>query len=219
MRVRRRLLLLLVPLAVLAVLAVGTLYWGQQQHALVVLANQQRDDAVASAATAQSQAVQAEASLTAVLGQQAAAAGATATVVAQAAAPRQALESALGQLFIAYQQPVGTAYDQLSQSFGPDALSVVRQEADYLRSAGNHLGGTSTFTVNSDAPVSTGPDTVTIHTTETWVYDELDDANQRQRCFSETTSQTYSLRRTTTGSPPWLVTNVQLEGGASRKNC
>jgi uncharacterized protein HemX len=165
MRFRRRVLLVLVPLVVLAALAVGTVYWGQQQRALVVLAEQRRTDAEAAAATAQSQAAQAQASLTAIANQQAASAAATATVVARAAEPRQALETALGRLFAAYQDPVGAAYDQLSQYFGPDALNVVRGEADYLRANGLHLGGSSTFSVNSDAPNPTGADAVTIHTT------------------------------------------------------
>lgn len=215
-RIRHTLLLVLVPLVALLVLLLGTLRWGEQQQALVVLAEQRRADAQAAEATAQTQAVEAQASLTAIADQQAAVAAATATVVAQAAEPRQALLTALGRLFAAYQDPAGGAYDQLSQYFGPAALSIVRGEADYLRANDLHLGGSSTFTVNSDAPSQTGPDTVTVHTIETWTYDARDQSNTSQRCFSDTSGQTYTLQRT---GQSWLVTNVHLEGNPSRKNC
>src|SRR5262249_9564432 len=142
---RRRLLALLVPLAILAVLVAAGILFVDQQSARARLAESELQPALARAQAAEDRAVRAEASLTAIAVSRQFEAAATATVVAQANEPQRALERILGRLFDVFQDPTGPSYDQLSNVFSQDALQTVRPEADYLRANGRHLGGASTF--------------------------------------------------------------------------
>jgi hypothetical protein len=153
--------------------------------------------------------------LTAIAQQRVAEAAATATVVAQANEPQRALERILGRLFAVYQDPTGSGYDQLSDVFSPDALQVVRGEADYLRVNGRHLGGASTFNVDASAPQQESADRVQIHTNERWLYDERDASDTRVRCFVEDSDQTYML---VLNGQNWTVDAIQL-GGTKRSDC
>src|SRR6266852_3135413 len=90
-RFRRRLLALLVPLAVLSVLAAAAVLWLDQQSARARLAEAQLVPALARADAAEARAVKAEAALTAIAQQRVADAAATATAVARVneSAPEQ----------------------------------------------------------------------------------------------------------------------------------
>jgi hypothetical protein len=140
---------------------------------------------------------------------------ATATAAAQVDEPQRALERILGQLFAVFQEPTGPGYDQLATVFSQDALQTVRPEADFLRGNGRHLGGASTFNVDAGPPQTIAPDRAQIHTHERWVYDERDDADQRQRCFIEDSEQTYVLALK---GQAWTVDDVQL-GATIRADC
>jgi hypothetical protein len=214
-RLRRSLLALLVPLAVLAVLAAAGTLWVDQQSARARIAEGELQPVRARAEAAEARAARAEASLTAIEQQRLVVAAATATVVARPNEPLRALERALGRLFGAFQDPTGPAFDQLSQVFNPGALSALRAEADYLRQTGRHLGGDSTFNVDASPPTQDGPDRASIRTHERWLYDERDQSDQRQRCFTEDSDQTYTLIRT---GEDWIIDEVQL-AGSSRVNC
>src|SRR5437868_5464963 len=161
-RFRRRLLALLVPLAIVAVLIAAGMLWVDQQSARAKLAEAELGPAVARADAAEARAARAEASLTAIAQQQVALARATATAVATANEPQRALERALGRLFGAFQDPTGAAFDQLGDVFSPAALPTVRAEADYLRGTGRHLGGASTFNVDASPVVQLAPDRVQV---------------------------------------------------------
>src|SRR5207302_586945 len=106
-------LALLVPLAIVAVLVAAGMLGLDQQSARVRLAEAELSPALARADAAEARAARAEASLTAIAQQQVATARATATAVATASEPQRALERALGRLFGAFQDPTGTAFDQL----------------------------------------------------------------------------------------------------------
>ena len=214
-RLRRRLLAVLVPLTIVAVLAAGAILWLDQQSARARIAEAELQPAIARAEAAESRAVRAEASLTAIAQERVAAAAATATAVSAANEPERALERALGRLFAVFQDPTGTGYDQLSNVFSPSALQTVRAEADYLRVTGRHLGGVSTFNVDASPPDRLPDDRVQIHTRERWVYDERDEADRRQRCFVEDSDQTYQLRL---NGQDWIVDQYQL-GSTQRSNC
>lgn len=215
-RFRRRLIALLLPLTVIAVLAAAAVLWLDQQSARARLAESELQPALDRAATAEARASRAEAALTSIALQDQANAAATATVVAQANEPQQQLERILGRLFGVFQDPTGAGYAQLSDVFSESALQTVRPEADYLRSTGRHLGGASTFTVDASAAQQIAPDRFQIHTTEQWLYDERDDADRRQRCFIEKSDQTYVL--STAGAQTWQVQDIQL-GGTNRTDC
>jgi hypothetical protein len=213
-RFRRRLIALLLPLTIVALLfAAGTL-WLEQQSARARLAEAQLEPVLARATAAEGRAVRAEASLTAIASQRLAEASATATAVSRAADPQRALERALGRLFAAFQEPTGRAYDQLSDAFGPNALPAVRAEADHLRGNGLRLGGDSTFTVESSAPSRIDADRVEVHTIERWTYDERDASDRRQRCFVEDSDQTYVMLHLP--NDVWIVDEVRF--GASRRS-
>jgi hypothetical protein len=214
-QVRRRLLALLVPLAVLAVLVAAGVLWVDQQSARARLAEAELQPALARADAAEARAARAEASLTAIALNRQAEAGATATAVSQANEPQRALERILGRLFAVFQDPAGPGYAQLSQVFSETALPTVRPEADYLRANGRHLGGASTFNVDASAPQQVAPDRTQIHTNERWLYDERDDADRRQRCFIEDSDQTYIMLL---AGQTWTVDEVQL-GGTHRGDC
>ena len=214
-RLRRLLLALLVPLAILGVLAAAAVSWVDQQSARARLAEAELQPALARAEAAETRAARAEASLTAIAVQRQAVAAATATVVAQANEPLRALERILGRLFGAFQDPTGAAYDHLSDDFSPNALPTVRLEADYLRSKGLHLGGASTFNVNAAPPGQTASDRAQVHTTERWLYDERDDDDKRMRCFIEDSEQTYTLQL---NGQNWVVDDLQL-GSTHRSDC
>jgi hypothetical protein len=214
-RLRRRLLALLVPLTILAVLAAAGTLWMDQQSARARIAEAELEPLRVRAEAAETRAAVAETSLTAIARQQVVEAAATATVAARPNEPLRALERNLGHLFDAFQNPVGPAYDDLGKYFSQGALVPLRAEADYLRQTGRHLGGESTFNVDASPPVADGPDRSSIRTHERWVYDERDDADQRQRCFAEESDQTYTLVR---ASDDWLVDEVQF-AGSSRVNC
>jgi hypothetical protein len=214
-RFRRRLLALLVPLAILAVLAAASMLWMDQQSARARLAEAELGPALARADAAEARAARAEASLTAISLQQVAFARATATAVAMANEPQRALERALGRLFGAFEDPVGTAFDQLGDVFGPAALQTMRAEADYLRATGRHLGGASTFNVDASPVVQQAPDRAQVHTSERWLYDERNESDVRQRCFIEDSDQTYTLRL---AGSAWIVDEVAL-GATHRADC
>ncbi|HTD77171.1 MAG TPA: hypothetical protein VK898_06020 [Chloroflexota bacterium] len=214
-RFRRRLLGLLVPLAILAVLGASAVLWLDQQSARARLAEAQLEPALARAQAAESRALRAEASLTAIADQRLAEAAATATVVSAVNEPQRALERNLGRLFATFQDPTGAGYDQLSDYFAPEPLRTLRPEADYLRGTGRHLGGASTFSVNASPTQQVAPDRAQVHTIERWLYDERDESDQRQRCFIEDSDQTYTLRLS---GQVWTVDEVQL-GGTRRSDC
>lgn len=214
-RFRRVLLALLVPLAILGVLGSTAVGWMDQQSARARLAEAELQPALARAEAAETRAARAEASLTTIAVQRQAEAAATATAVAQTNEPLRALERILGRLFGAFQDPVGAAYDHLSDDFSPSALQTVRLEADYLRSTGGHLGGASTFNVNASPPEQTAGDRAQVHTTERWLYDERDDADKRARCFIEDSEQTYTLQLS---NQHWVVDEIQL-GSTHRSDC
>ncbi len=214
-RFRRRLLALLVPLAIVAVLAAAAMLWLDQQSARARLAEAELQPALARADAAETRAQRAESQLTAIAVQRVAEAGATATAVSQANEPQRALERILGRLFAAFQDPTGAAYNQLSDIFSPSALPTVRPEADFLRSTGRHLGGASTFTLDVSSPQQIAADRTQLHSVERWLYDERDDADTRQRCFIEDSDQTYVVQRT---GQTWSVDEIQL-GGTHRADC
>ena len=214
-RFRRRLLGLLVPLAILAVLGASAVLWLDQQSARARLAEAQLQPALARAEAAESRALRAEASLTAIAEQRLAEAAATATVVSAVNEPQRALERNLGRLFATFQDPTGAGYDQLSDYFAPEPLRTLRPEADYLRGNGRHLGGASTFSVNASPTQQVAPDRAQVHTIERWLYDERDESDQRQRCFIEDSDQTYTLRLI---GQVWTVDEIQL-GGTRRSDC
>jgi hypothetical protein len=214
-RFRRRLLAILFPLALLAVLATAVVMWGDQQSARARLAEAELEPALARAQAAETRAAQAEASLTAIAQDRATAAAATATAVAAGNEPQRALERILGRLFDAFQDPTGPSYDQLSDDFSQSALDTVRPEADYLRAYGLHLGGASTFNIDASAPEQISQDRAQVHTNETWLYDERNDADQRQRCFIEASDQTYIL---VLNGQNWTVDDIQL-GSTHRSDC
>jgi hypothetical protein len=215
MRFRRRVLALLVPLAVLGVLGAASVLWLDQQGARARLAEAELQPALVRAEAAEARATRAEASLTAIAVQRVAEAGATATAVAHVDEPRQALGKALARLFAAFQEPTGPSYDTLSDVFAQASLQTLRPEADYLRSTGRHLGGASTFSYDASPPQQIAADRAQVHTTERWLYDERDEADKRLRCFVEDSDQTYVLRQS---GQTWLVDEVQL-GGTRRSDC
>jgi len=212
---RRRLLAILQPLTIVGVLGAAAVLWLDQQSARARLAEAQLEPAVARAEAAESRAVRAEASLTSIAVQRVAEAAATATVVARVDEPKTALERALGRLFAAFQEPTGRGYDQLSDVFAPAALQGLRAEGDFLRSTGRHLGGASTFSVNASPADQLAPDRAQIHTIERWLYDERDDADRRQRCFTEDSDQDYLMRL---NGQLWIVDDFHV-GGTRRADC
>lgn len=214
-RFRRRLISVLVPLTIVAVLGAAATLWLDQQSARARLAEAQLEPALARAQAAEARAARAESSLTAIAEQRIAEAGATATAVSRVNEPKQALERALGRLFAAFQDPTGRAYDTLGEVFSQGALNTLRAEADFLRGNGRHLGGASTFNLESSPINRLDQDNVEIHTVERWLYDERDAADARQRCFIEDSDQTYVLKRQ---GQDWVVDAVQL-GNTRRTNC
>src|SRR5438445_10357056 len=96
-RFRRRLLALMVPLAIFPILGGAAVLWFDEQSARARLAEAELQPAIARAETAESRAARAEASLTAIAQQRVAEAGATSTAVAQASEPQRALERHLGR--------------------------------------------------------------------------------------------------------------------------
>jgi hypothetical protein len=217
-RFRRRLLAVLIPLTIVAVLIAAALQWLDQQSARARLAEAQLEPALARADAADARAARAEASLTAIAQQRIVEAATTATTVARASEPQRALEWNLGRLLLVFQEPTGTGYNQLADVFSPSALQTLRPEADYLRGRGLHLGGASTWSLTTSPPEQVAPDRTQIHTVEQWLYDERDDADHRQRCFVEDSDQTYMLRLNAPGNATWVVEEVQL-GGTHRSDC
>jgi hypothetical protein len=214
-RFRRRLISILVPLTIVAVLGAAATLWLDQQSARARLAEAQLEPALARAQAAEDRAARAEASLTAIAAQQVAQAGATATAVARVNEPKGALERALGRLFAAYQDPAGPAYDQVSQFFSTQALPTMRAEADFLRGQGRHLGGTSTFNVEASPVNKLADDRAEIHTIERWQYDERDGSDKRVRCLVEDSDQTYTLKQQ---GQDWIIDEVVL-GNTRRSDC
>jgi hypothetical protein len=212
---RRGLLALLVPLAILAVLAAAAMMWLDQQSARARIAEDQLQPALTRADAAEARAVRAEASLTAIADRQVVLAAATATSVATANEPQRALERSLGRLFGAYQDPTGGGFERLGDAFSQSALQTVRAEGDYLRATGRHLGGASTFNVDAGPVQPVAPDRAQVHTTERWLYDERDDQDRRQRCFTEDSDQTYVLLRS---GQNWTIDEIQL-GATRRTDC
>src|SRR5205823_313003 len=101
-RLRRRLLAVMVPLAILSVLAAGATLWVDQQSARARIAEAELEPIRARALAAEARAARAEASLTGIAQQRAAEVAATATVVARATDPLRELERALGRLFASF---------------------------------------------------------------------------------------------------------------------
>jgi hypothetical protein len=214
-RFRRWLISLLVPLTIVAVLGAAATLWLDQQAARARLAEAQLEPALARAQAAEERAVRAEASLTAIGVQRVAEAAATSTVVARVAEPQRALEGILGRLFAAFQDPTGAAYDQLSEAIAPAALQILRAEADFLRGNSRRLSGASTFNVNASPVNYLDSERAEVHTTERWLYDERDAADERQRCFVEDSEQTYVLKRQ---GQDWLIDEIHL-AGSKRSDC
>jgi hypothetical protein len=214
-RFRRRLISFLVPLTIVAVLGAWATLWLDRQGARARLAEGQLEPALTRAQAAEARASRAEAALTAIADQRIAEAGATATAVSHVNEPRQSLERALGRLFAAFQDPTSRAYDTLTEVFSPNALIAIRAEADYLRGTSKHLGGASTFSLDPSPVNRLDQDRAEIHTTERWLYDERNAADQRQRCFVEESDQTYVLKLQ---GRDWIVDEVQL-GDSKRTEC
>jgi hypothetical protein len=217
-RFRGRLLAVLIPLTIVAVLVAAAILWLDQQSARARLAEAQLEPALARAEAADARATRAEASLTAIAVQRVTDASATATTVARASEPQRQLERTLGRVFAVFQEPTGSGYDQLSDVFSPAALQTVRPEADYLRGRGLHLGGASTWSLTTSPPEQLAADRTQIHTVERWLYDERDATDQRQRCFIEDSDQTYVLRLNDPTTTSWVVDEIQL-GGTRRSDC
>ncbi len=214
-RFRRRLISVLVPLTIVAVLGAAATLWLDQQGARARLAEAQLEPALARAQVAEARAARAEASLTAIAEQRVAEAGATATAVSRVNEPKQALERALGRLFAAFQDPTSRAFDTLPEVFSPNALNTVRAEADFLRGNGRHLGGASTFSVDSSPVNRVDQDSAEVRSIERWLYDERDASDRRLRCFTEDSDQNYVLKRQ---GQDWIVDAIQL-GGTRRTEC
>ncbi len=214
-RFRRRLISVLVPLTIVAVLGAAATLWLDQQGARARLAEAQLEPALARAQVAEARAARAEASLTAIAEQRVAEAGATATAVSRVNEPKQALERALGRLFAAFQDPTSRAFDTLPEVFSPNALNAVRAEADFLRGNGRHLGGASTFSVDSSPVNRVDQDSAEVRSIERWLYDERDASDRRLRCFTEDSDQNYVLKRQ---GQDWIVDAIQL-GGTRRTEC
>jgi len=214
-RFRRRLIALLIPLTIVAVLGAAATLWVEQQSARARLAEAQFEPVLARATAAEGRAARAEASLTAIGQQRLAEAAATATAVARVAEPQRAVERALGRLYGVFQDPTGRGYEQLSEVFGEQALQAVRAEADHLRGTGRYLGGVSTFSIDASPPNRIDQERVEIHTLERWTYDELDSNGRRQRCFVEDSDQTYVLRQR---GQDWIIDEVRF-GGSRRSDC
>ncbi len=215
LRFRRRLISVLVPLTIVAVLGAAATLWLDQQGARARLAEAQLEPALARAQVAEARAARAEASLTAIAEQRVAEAGATATAVSRVNEPKQALERALGRLFAAFQDPTSRAFDTLPEVFSPNALNAVRAEADFLRGNGRHLGGASTFSVDSSPVNRVDQDSAEVRSIERWLYDERDASDRRLRCFTEDSDQNYVLKRQ---GQDWIVDAIQL-GGTRRTEC
>jgi hypothetical protein len=129
--------------------------------------------------------------------------------------PKTSLDRALARLFAAFQDPTGRAFDTLPEVFAPAALNVLRAEADFLRGNGRHLGGASTFSLESSPINRLDEDSVEIRTVERWTYDERDASDSRLRCFIEDSDQTYVLKRQ---GQDWIVDQVVL-GNTRRTDC
>ncbi len=214
-RFRRRLISVLVPVTIVAVLGSAASLWLDQQAARARLAEAQLEPMLARAQAAEERAVRAEASLTAIAVQHLAEAASTATAVARVNEPQRALERALGRLFAAFQDPTGRSYDTLPELFAQAALNTVRAEADFLRAQGHHLGGASTFNLDASPINRVDADRVEVRTVERWLYDERDASDRRQRCFVEDSDQNYVLKRQ---NQDWIVDEVQL-GATRRSEC
>src|SRR5204863_9087240 len=87
-RFRRRLISVLVPITIIAVLGAAATLWLDQQSARARLAEAQLEPALARAQAAEARAARAEASLTQIAEQRVAEAGATATAVARVNEPK-----------------------------------------------------------------------------------------------------------------------------------
>ena len=203
----RRLLPWLVVLLILGGAAAVTI-WARQQDAA-------RRAAELRADVAETRAVAAEASLTAISRTSAAA---TATAAAEANRPEVALKRALDLVFEAYKDPTEGKLRAMSAAFGPEALSFERGEAEHLISAGAHLGGVSAYDMQVLSTNPVAPDQAQVRTREVWAYDEVDEQGRRSRCVREESEQTYTLRRTG-ASGGWLVEQVQLSGPSRRTDC
>lgn len=203
-RLARRLLPWLVALGVLALFGAATIFLRQQEAG--------RRAAEARADAAESQLVEAQASLTALVQ-----AVASVTAIAQANQPSAQLERALTLVFQAYKQPTEARLKALGDAFGPAALDVERPEAEHLISGAMHLGGETPFemTVVSTTPKDNGVAEVRTH--EVWTYDELDANNRRTRCVREESDQTYTMHQLPSGM--WLVDDIQLVGTPKRTDC
>ncbi len=203
----RRLLPLFVALFALGVMG-GLAFWGRQQETARLLAETRAD-------TAELRLARVEASLTAVVVANAAAA-ASATALAEANRPDAALRRALDLVFEAYRDPTEGRLRAMQAAFGQDALNFLRVEAEHLISAGTHLGGLSAYEMEVLSTNASGADNVQVRTRELWTYDEVDDQNRRMRCVREESEQTYTLERVSSG---WLVDDVQLSGPTRRTDC
>jgi hypothetical protein len=203
----RRLMPWLVALALLALIAGGTL-WARQQDAARRLAEGRAEAAEARLAVA-------EASLTAIARTSAAT---IATAVAESNQPEAALRRALDLVFEAYKDPSEGRLKALTDAFSPEALNFERKEAEHLISGGMHLMGATPYDMQvlSSTPGSGATAGAEIKTHETWTYDEVDAQNRRFRCIREESEQTYTLHRVAAG---WLVQDVQPSGTTRRTEC
>src|SRR5438046_557030 len=139
-----------------------------------------------------------------------------ATAFAESNLPEAALRRALDLVFEAYKEPSEGRLKALTDAFGPDALSFMRNEAEHLISGGMHVMGGTPYEVVVLSSTSTAPDQTEIKTRETWTYDEVDAQNRRIRCVREESEQMYTLHRVAAG---WLVQAVTLSGTTRRADC
>jgi hypothetical protein len=201
----RRLLPLILVVVLLAAL-VGVTLWARQQDTARRVAENRAD-------LAEGRLVAAEASLTAIARNNAAA---TATAAAGTNEPELALRRALDLVFEAYKDPSEPKLRALSDAFSPDALAFERTEAEHLLSGALHLAGSTPYQLNV-VSVTPGPGgDMQLATHEVWTYDEMDAQNRRVRCVREESDQTYTLRRI---SSTWRVEDVALTGATHRTEC
>jgi hypothetical protein len=200
----RRLLPWLAALVILAIFGAATIFLRQQEAG--------RRSAEARADAAAAQLGDAQASLTALVQ-----AVASVTAIAEANQPSAALRRYLDLVLLGYRQPNDARLKALADVFGPNALVVVRPEAEHLISGAMHLGGDSAYTMDVLSTAAAGPGVAQVRTHEQWTYDERDGNEKRSRCVREESEQTYTMRQTPAGL--WMVDDVQIDGVPRRTDC
>lgn len=222
--IERHIYPVLAGVLVLVVLG-GTTVFARQAGSTASLMEQQAAAFATRAATQEVRAVAAEASLTAIAQQQiarqtavaaeSATAVALATATATAVDPRSSLERALGLVFAAYKEPTQQRVQAMEDAISPDVMPVFRPQIDRLQAINGKLGANSSYKVEVLSVDRPNPDRAEIRTSEAWVYDERDRADQPVRCVREESEQTYVMVRDSGG---WLVQQF-LPGATRRASC